>query len=771
MLLAIVGGLTLIAVSLAGRDFVVGANHLMEMSKLKSDTRVIWRFFDAVEAASAERNVSIMAYNSGPTPDPIVHKGLAESRARARATMAIALAEIKTTAALTALFPRIEKRAAEIDVLRAALDDALAHPLAAKGPALAKQWMDATEDLEDQGDALWTTVLRPHINVYPAVTRNLRASHFLRLMYDYSGRVRSMATPIILGAPFSREEMFNLQHIEGARNVSWDAGILIIQQTGLYPAMENQVADAKRDCQTVQDVIDLVAADETGTITHPGARQWFAISQKCQRSLDALQRASRQAMIESVATATASVSNDTLVSGAVLFTAVFICIASLWIISRHVVMPFRVIIQTLENAAAGGAVAFTWKGAVSTEVAKLVHILLSLQEAMASAARRAEEIDRSERTLRAVVDNAMDGIVTVDDQGIVKTFNPASEHMFGYAENDIVGHHVSLLLPNVSDGLRGPQFQQLDPAGRLRAAIAARQMTAVSKTGTRFPIELSVSTFETADGRFHTAIIRDITARKQVEADLAAYTEALERSNKELDDFAYIASHDLKEPLRGIHNHARFLLEDNEKTLPEESVKRLNRLVYLSKRMEHLVSDLLYFSRLGRHQLAIQQTDMNALVADVVGTLECFIAENDANVAVEDLPWVRCDSIRIAEVFRNLITNAVKYNTSADKRIEIGIACDKPEPHGGIAHQAFFVRDNGCGIAPEFHEEVFRIFRRLHASASEKDGTGVGLTFVKKIIERHGGEVWVESTPGQGATFYFTLEPVYGAHESAGRAA
>jgi signal transduction histidine kinase len=240
---------------------------------------------------------------------------------------------------------------------------------------------------------------------------------------------------------------------------------------------------------------------------------------------------------------------------------------------------------------------------------------------------------------------------------------------------------------------------------------------------------------------------------------LAHYAHALERSNKELDDFAYIASHDLKEPLRGIHNHARFLMEDNEGKLDPDSSKRVDRLIYLSQRMERLVNDLLYFSRLGRQDLAVQSTDLNAVVHDIEGTLETFLEERGAKIRMPaPLPTVRCDKTRVTELLRNLVTNGIKYNESPEKVVEIGYSPERPARDGTLARHVFWVRDNGLGIAPEFHEDVFRIFKRLQsAKDGAQEGTGVGLTFVKKIVERHGGTLWIESALGAGSVFCFTL--------------
>jgi signal transduction histidine kinase len=239
--------------------------------------------------------------------------------------------------------------------------------------------------------------------------------------------------------------------------------------------------------------------------------------------------------------------------------------------------------------------------------------------------------------------------------------------------------------------------------------------------------------------------------------DLARQTAALERSNAELEDFAQIASHDLKEPLRGLSNNARFLQEDYAGKLDRDGVGRLMRLGYLCQRMERLIDDLLYFSRLGRQELGVQVTDLNAVICDIESMSETTLKECNASIVLpQALPLVSCDKVRITEVFRNLIVNAIKYNDSATKLIEVGYHDELTQ--GGVTRkQVFYVKDNGIGIAEEFHEDIFRIFKRLNAEDDEKKGTGVGLTFVRKIVERHGGRIWLQSAYGEGATFYFTI--------------
>jgi signal transduction histidine kinase len=257
--------------------------------------------------------------------------------------------------------------------------------------------------------------------------------------------------------------------------------------------------------------------------------------------------------------------------------------------------------------------------------------------------------------------------------------------------------------------------------------------------------------------QLHQARQKEAIERKRQDAEVARYVAALERSNKELDDFAYIASHDLKEPLRGLFNNARFLQEDYADKLDQEGIDRLARLGYLCQRMEQLVNDLLYFARLGRQDLAIQPTDLNAVIRDIEMMSETTLRERNVTIVIpRPLPSISCDTTRITEVFRNLISNASKYNDNEVKYIEVGYL-DEVQTKEGVERQVFYVKDNGIGISAEFYEDIFRIFKRLNAEDDSKKGTGVGLTFVRKIIDRHGGRIWLDSAPGEGTTFYFTI--------------
>lgn len=242
------------------------------------------------------------------------------------------------------------------------------------------------------------------------------------------------------------------------------------------------------------------------------------------------------------------------------------------------------------------------------------------------------------------------------------------------------------------------------------------------------------------------------------ERDLAAQARELKRSNNDLEEFAYIASHDLKEPVRAISNHAQFLVEDHGERLGEDGKKRIARIRDLCRRSESLISDLLEFSRIGRDDEEPRVIDVRELIENIRGSLRDYLVERNATIEiVTDLPKVSGVPPRVESVFRNLIVNGVKYNDRDAKLIEIGF-----RPGEGDGPGEFFVKDNGIGIPEPHKDKIFTIFKRLHNERVYGAGTGAGLSIVRKIVEQHGGRIIVESQEGEGSTFIFGL-PTAGA--------
>ncbi|MFM8443711.1 MAG: ATP-binding protein [Methylococcus sp.] len=236
-------------------------------------------------------------------------------------------------------------------------------------------------------------------------------------------------------------------------------------------------------------------------------------------------------------------------------------------------------------------------------------------------------------------------------------------------------------------------------------------------------------------------------------ARLAQVNVELERRNLELDSFAYAASHDMKEPLRGIYNMIEFLIMEEQEQVSDKGRERMNKVLQLAQRMTGLLDALLQYSRVGRNPLNLSDASLDSVAREAIDVIRHAHPEQVLEFEVQaGLPVIRCDKVWVGAVFQNLISNAAKYNDRPVKRVEIGCDLRQDPP-------VFFVRDNGIGISPEHHGRLFELFRRLHGGDDYGGGAGAGLAIVKKAVERHGGRIWIDSRPGQGAIFYFTLAP------------
>ncbi len=280
----------------------------------------------------------------------------------------------------------------------------------------------------------------------------------------------------------------------------------------------------------------------------------------------------------------------------------------------------------------------------------------------------------------------------------------------------------------------------------LRLSMASKALVQANAT-----LEQRVRERTEALSATNDQLAKEIDQRKRDQETLAEYSKRIEQSNRELDDFTYIVSHDLKEPLRSIDAFSKFVVDDYADKLGEEGMGYLERVRANAKRMQQLIEDLLAVSRLSRSPNEFQVVKIQDLIEEVKLRFEYVLSQGKVQILVKNsLPTLTCDRVRITEVFANLISNAIKYNDKPQCRIEI--SSQESDPGG---HQ-FSIRDNGRGIEPQFFEKIFQIFQRL-GKKEEQEGTGVGLTIVKKVVELHKGKIWVESTPGEGTTFHFTI--------------
>jgi len=249
-------------------------------------------------------------------------------------------------------------------------------------------------------------------------------------------------------------------------------------------------------------------------------------------------------------------------------------------------------------------------------------------------------------------------------------------------------------------------------------------------------------------------LLNDLVKRvEEAQAKLDRAQKQLKATQKEMDEYTYVISHDLKEPLRGIEAFSKFLVDDYRDKLDEEGRHRVDVIRKAALRMRRLIDDLLKFSRLGHQRNPFAPVGLNAMLIHVRVNLQYALDAKKVDLRVDKLPTVMCDATAMTEVFHNLISNAIKYNENAHPIVEIGCEEKMAGPTGPVEY-VVHVRDNGVGIKPEYFGKIFQLFQRLQR---DEEGTGIGLTIVKHVIEWHGGRIWLESELGKGTTFYFTL--------------
>lgn len=369
-----------------------------------------------------------------------------------------------------------------------------------------------------------------------------------------------------------------------------------------------------------------------------------------------------------------------------------------------------------------------------------------------------EMLARSEERYHKVVDTADDAIISFDSSGNVASWNSGAEMIFGYKPQEALGMAFGSILdiefrPQVKNWMSelSCPMPHSDP---LRKPV---EVTGLRKGGDGFPAELSLTSWNTREGTFFTAIMRDITERKKtvekirrLNDELSGRTMQLETANKDLEGFSYSVSHDLRVPLRAISGFAGILKDEHSQKLDGEARHYLQMICDSSFQMGLLIDDLLTFSRLGRKELEKWEVDPAELARKALSELKAETDGRDVKVSIGSLPSCEGDPALLKQVFLNLLSNALKFTRKKDNaRIEVGSRSSE-------GRTAYFVKDNGVGFDMAYAGKLFGVFQRFHRP-EEYEGTGVGLAIVKRIINRHGGEVWAEAKPGEGASFYFTL--------------
>lgn len=367
-----------------------------------------------------------------------------------------------------------------------------------------------------------------------------------------------------------------------------------------------------------------------------------------------------------------------------------------------------------------------------------------------TARKKAEEaLRQSEMVFRSIAQSANDAIISADGVGNIVFWNKSAETIFGYTEKEVIGKPLSLLMPERYREDHKKGLSRFCKTGEAHVIGKTVELHALRKDGVEFPMELSLASWQAEEGVFFSGIIRDITERKQFQERLTKTAEELARSNKELEQFASVASHDLQEPLRVVTSYLQLLQQRFQEKLDADANKFIERSVAAAARMKTLINDLLNYSRVSTRGEPFELSNCSDILHQVCDSLKVAIDESGATVTYNSLPEVMADNTQLTQLFQNLIGNAIKFRTEASPKIRV-----TAERQDGA--WLFSVRDNGIGIEPQYAERIFDIFQRLH-SLKDYAGTGIGLAICRKIVERHGGKIWVESELDKGTIFHFTL--------------
>jgi PAS domain S-box-containing protein len=380
-------------------------------------------------------------------------------------------------------------------------------------------------------------------------------------------------------------------------------------------------------------------------------------------------------------------------------------------------------------------------------------VVTALLVATVAFARRASD---SENQFRTLLEAAPDAMIIADPQGRIAMVNARTEYLFGYDRDELIDADVELLFP------RRYLEVQARRAGAPRAPEErARSMGGGGLTlygvdcdGSEVPIEVSLSPLDTPGGRFVIAAIRDVSARIRTEHELQEKNLALQQSNQELERFAYVASHDLQEPLRMVTAYTQLLARRYKGRLGTDADEFIGFAVDGATRMGLLISGLLELARVTSKGRPFAEVDVSRVLEHTLATLDGPIREQQAAVIIEPLPKVLGDDVQLGQIFQNLIGNALKFRRESPPIVLV--RAERVD-----TDWCFAVEDNGIGIAEEHRDRIFQVFQRLH-TRSEYEGTGIGLAICRRVVERHGGRIWVEGRVDgtAGSRFVFTVPAI-----------
>jgi PAS domain S-box-containing protein len=768
-LLTIIGILNILIAILLGSGVYHSWENLHAIKILNKRSVTINLLYNTEKYLSFERGLSMTVLDA---PERIVHvlqKDLLENRGHVDERLNAALTSIELDRNQDKDLPlNIEKvniSYKNLKDMRLKLDAVISSPEKTNDEALHDLIFDSTTATIDNIEILIKKLSMPILQINTTVAEQMFFKHSIWEITEYAGREYATIERLITkNTEPSRSTQDKLLTWKSRTEHDWEISNQFAENSGLTKQMAPYINEAQTHYfMTFDQIKDMFYETGQTQIKPPypiDIELWLEMSSQAIDSLIAL----KDIALKETQNYIENLEKDAIrVIALNLF--LFACALALSFYSWHVILsrvikPVNTMVDSLYNQAHRTKYAsFSSALLEQDEIAKLGVVLEVFQESTRRIEQASKDLEQQRDNLQAIFEAALDAIVVINENGMITEWNSRAEELFGWLRKEILGKELSeTIIPPAYRAHHKQGLQRFLTDGTSKILNKRIEIEALNKEGNIFPVELAITAIKIDTHYSFTAFISDISARKKAEEELRHYTKNLEDSNRELDDFAYIASHDLKEPLRGMHNFSRFLLEDYDSKLDAEGKNMLHTIANLTKRMDELLSSLLHYSRLGRTELSVRQTDLNEIVNNAITMHSVKIKETGAEVKIlQRLPAIVCDYVRIAEVFQNIIGNALKYTEKLHKKIEIGYTKDHPDFPNEIV---YFVRDNGIGIEKRNLDSIFKIFRRLHAQDAFGGGTGSGLTIAKKIINQHDGKIWAESAgKEQGTTFYFTIPP------------
>ncbi|HWW62061.1 MAG TPA: ATP-binding protein, partial [Thermoanaerobaculia bacterium] len=394
-----------------------------------------------------------------------------------------------------------------------------------------------------------------------------------------------------------------------------------------------------------------------------------------------------------------------------------------------------------------GAIDFLPMFGAHTRPVGYVPVIAFIGVAWGAIRRHRFHVITAARAAREIVDTMADALFVIDAEGKIRVINPAARTLFGYRESDLLGRSIDALEETSGDETISRTLREVSRRG----AIRDQERLLRHKDGQAIDVSISISPVSEEDVQQGAVVIaRDIRERKRADAELRLAMTRLERSNRELEDFAYVASHDLQEPLRKIQAFGDLLKSRHSEELPAQARDYVERMQAAAKRMQILINDLLAFSRVTTKAQPFVPVNLGDIAREVAHDLEHRVHEANGEIVIGELPTVDADALQMRQLFQNLAGNALKFHRDGvAPRVEI-----RGDVEDGRCRIS--VSDNGIGFEEKYADRIFTMFERLHGRG-KYDGTGIGLAICRKIVERHGGSIAARSTVGEGSTFIVTL--------------